>query len=205
MAWAAASVSRAQLATSPIAFANLDAITVSFVAPPDLGGTGTGSTDADATQWLKVEFHYGTTPNLKTNFLDEVEFRVWIEGLDLLATDAPVKGEGVAVGLTGTVTYINVPANKDIYGSFYVHPSTLSRYTSTRGTSDFEKKFDVHIEAYVGGVLMDAIDKNKGEVAGWHLKLRPIPNLVYRQNQCPFMISDSSRYPAIKMMSSSGQ
>jgi len=191
-----------QAKNSPIAFANLEAIKTSFVATPFTTAPeySRPSPSSDNSKWLKVEFHFGTTLALTTKYLDAVEFKVWIEGLDLLAPDAPVKGKGVAVALTGSVTYVNVPADKDIYGVFYVHPSTLGRYSSERGYTDFDRKFNVHLEAYVGGVLMDAIDKTKDpQGANWYQALKVVPNLVYRQDQCPFMLSEPDRYPAIKL------
>jgi hypothetical protein len=197
---------------SPVAFANQDAITTTFVTSPNLSGMSAVATSGNATssdtppdpsdvtnQWLKVEFHYGTTAALKTKYLDSVEFKVWIEGRDLLATNAPVPGKGIAVALTGSVTYINVPAGSDIYGVFYVHPSTLGRYSGEHGVTDFDRKFDVHMEAYVGGTLMDKIDKNKEQDPNWFQPLVPITGLVYRQDQSPFIIVDPDRYPAIKL------
>ncbi len=71
---------------------------------------------------------------MKTPFLDSVEFKIWIEGIDLQSKLAPVPGKGVAVALTGDVTYVNIPAGKDIYGCFYVHPDTLVRYSDDRVT-----------------------------------------------------------------------
>jgi cytolysin (calcineurin-like family phosphatase) len=89
---------------------------------------------------------------------------------------------------------------KNFYGVFYVHPSTLARYSSGRGYADFDQKFNIHIEAYVGGVLMDAIDKKKDPMGtDWYKSLRAIPSLVYRQDQCPFIMTDPDRYPAIKL------
>src|ERR1700722_11047577 len=138
-----------QAPNSPVAFVNEEAITTSFVPAPSVGGGSEGGGSRDNSQWLKVEFHYGTTAALTTNYLDEVQFKVWIEGLDALAPNASQPGgKGLAVALTGSVTYINVPAGKDIYGSFYVHPSTLGRYSSDRGYEDFDRKFDIHLEAY---------------------------------------------------------
>lgn len=193
-----------QAANSPIAFVNREAITTTFVSAPFLGTNGNQSASRGAN-WLQVEFHYGTTAALTTPFLDEVEFKVWIEGLDLQATDAPVKGQGVAVGLTGSVTYVNVPAGKDIYGVFYVHPNTLARYSSTRGYEDFDQKFNIHIEAYIGGAKMDYFDKKKENDPNWFQQLRVVPNLVYRQDQCPFLIYSPDRYPAIKLPAATGQ
>ena len=109
-------------------------------------------------------------------------------------------GKGVAVALTGSVTYVNVPAGKDLYGVFYVHPNTLGRYSGDRGYEDFDRKYNIHIEANVGGVLMDAIDKKKDPSGPtWFQPLIPIANLVYRQDQTPFIIADPDRYPAIKL------
>jgi hypothetical protein len=189
-----------QVPNSPVAFANEEAITTSFVPAPSVGGGSEGGGAHDNSLWLKVEFHYGTTAAVTTNYLDEVQFKVWIEGLDTLAPNPSQQGgKGVAVALTGSVTYINVPVGKDIYGSFYVHPSTLGRYSSDRGYEDFDRKFDIHVEAYIGGALMDKIDKNKEQDPNWFQALKPIPNLVYRQDQCAFMVADPARYPAIKL------
>ena len=188
-----------QAKDSPVAFVNEDAITTSFVTAPNVGGTS-GTAATGNNQWLKVEFHYGTTAMLTANYLDAVEFKVWIEGLDLLAKNAPIPGKGVAVALTGSVTYVNVPAGKDLYGVFYVHPSTLGRYSDERGYENFDRKYDIHIEAYVGGTLMDEINKNKEQdPLNWFKPLTVVPNLVYRQDQTPFIVSDPDRYPAIKL------
>ena len=193
-----------QAKDSPVAFVNQEAITTSFVQAPNLAGTS-GASAGGNTQWLKVEFHYGTTAALTTPFLDSIQFKVWIEGLDLQAKNAPVPGKGASVALTGDVTYINVPAGKDLYGVFYVHPNTLVRYSDDRGYEQFERKYDVHVEAYVGGALMDAIDKNKEQDPNWFKPLTPVANLVYRQNQTPFIIADPDRYPAIKLPADTAQ
>jgi hypothetical protein len=188
---------------SPIAFANEDAITTSFVTAPNLNTDTNGSPPGEPGQWLKVEFHYGTTPVVTSAYpyVDSAEFKVWIEGLDQFAPNpSQPSGKGVAVALTGSVTYLNIPMGKDIYGVFYVHPSVLARYSSDRGYEDFDRKFDIHIEAYVGGVLVDEINKNKeDDPLKWFQPLKPIPNLVYRQDQCSFLISNPDRYPMIKL------
>jgi hypothetical protein len=198
LALIAAPAAYGQAANSPVAFVNQEAITTSFVPTPSVGSaTATGS--GENNQWLKVEFHYGTTDKLTTKFLDSIEFKVWIEGLDPLAKNS--QGTlGVGVALTGSVTYINVPAGKDIYGVFYVHPSTLARYSGDRGYEDYDRKFDVHLQALVGGAVMDEINKNKEQdPLGWYKPLTVVTGLVYRQDQCPFMLADPDKYPAIKL------
>jgi hypothetical protein len=195
-----------QAKDSPVAFVNQEPITTLFISTPTVGGIGGMSGVGANNNWLKVEFHFITTAALKTPYLDAVEFKVWIEGLDLSAKNAPIPGKGAAVALTGSVNYVNVPAGKDIYGVFYVHPATLGRYSGDRGYEDFDRKFNIHVEAYVGGALMDAIDKKK-DPAGpdWYKALTVVPNLVYRQDQCPFMMYDPDRYPAIKLPAAAAQ
>jgi hypothetical protein len=177
-----------------------EAITTTFVDPPMLAGNSGSGGDS---KWLKIEFRYSITPT-KGDYLDSVEFKVWVEGRDLLAPNAP-GDEGIAVGLTGSVTYINlsVAKSKDGYGVFYIHPSTLARYSSKGGYTDFERKFNVHIQALVDGKDIDDADKNKEDDPAWFQKLTAVSGLVYRQDQSPFLLSDLGRYPAIKLPASS--
>ena len=195
-----------QAANAPINFANQEPITTTLVSAPNLGSVGGGGGSGDSGNWLKVEFHYNTTDVVTKDypFVDDVQFKVWIEGLDQYAPNPNAAGgKGVAVALTGTVDYINVGVNKDLYGVFYVHPSVLARYGTDRGAEDFTRKFNVHIEAYVNGTLVDSVDKTKEQDLTWYRALKAIPGLVYRQDQCPFLISDTSHYPMIKPQTSS--
>jgi hypothetical protein len=188
----------AQVANSPVVFVSREAIITTFVAAPSLGtGDVTPPAPGNASQWLKVEFHYGVTP-VKGDFQDSAEFKIWIEGRDLIDPQGK-PGEGIAVGLTGSVTYINIPKGKDVYGVFYVHPSTIARYSGPRGNEDFTRKFNVHVEAYVDGAKVDYFDKNKEQDPNWFQQLKAVPNLVSRQDQCAFLISSPDRYPMIKL------
>lgn len=184
-----------QAADSPLVFSNTDAITTTFVQPVTIGSSS--SSGSDDNKWLKVEFRYGVTPKTG-DYLDSAEFRIWIEGRDLLDPQATSK-DGIAIGLTGTVTYVNIPKGKDVYGVFYVHPNTLARYSTTTGSSDFERKFNIHIEAYIGGAKVDFFDRNKEQDLQWYTQLKPVAGFVYRQDQSPFLLTDVSHYPAIKL------
>jgi hypothetical protein len=187
----------AQVPNSPIVFAQ-SAITTSFVPVPVVGGGGSVGANADTDQqWLKVEIHFSVAPAIG-KFQDAAEFRIWIEGRDLFAPEAPNK-EGIAVALTGTVTYVNLPAGRDAYGVFFVPPDTLARYSTGRGPSDFDRTFNVHVEAYIAGTKVDYFDKNKENDANWYQQLKPLSGFVYRQDQTPFIVIDSNRYPPIKM------
>ncbi len=190
----------AQVPNSPIVFAQ-SAITTSFVTPSNLGGSGGEGSDQ---QWLKVEFHYSVAPPTPLKFVDSVEFRIWIEGRDLYAPEATTK-EGIAVGLTGTVTYVNLAETRDAYGVFFVPPATVARFSSARGSSDFDRAFNVHVEAYVGGTKVDYFDKNKETDANWYQQLKALAGFVYCQNQSPFISVDADRYPPVKLPPASAQ
>ena len=186
----------------PVLFDNRDGIATSFVIAPVIA-TASSATSYNGntnTQWLKVELHYGvTTKPDQPNFLPSVTFKVWIEGLDLFDPQGK-PGVGIAVALTGSVTYVNVPAGKDNYGVFYVHPNTLSRYSTTAGYTDFNRKFNIHAEAEVNGQLSDYYNKNKeADPLNWFKPLKVVDGLVYRQNQCAFIVDSPDRYPAIKL------
>jgi hypothetical protein len=180
----------AQVPNSPIVFAP-DGITTTFVPAPTLGNSG-GASEA---QWLKVEIHFAAIPPAPAKFVDAAEFRIWIEGRDFASKLAPV----IAVGLTGSVTYVNIPAGKDVYGVFYVAPDTLARYSTDHGPSDFDHTFDIHVEAYVGGTKVDYFNKNKETDLDWYSKLTPVAGEVYAQNQTPFIVYDQDKYPPLKV------
>jgi hypothetical protein len=185
-----------------IQFVNEEAITTSFTQAPAVGSTSGGAA-ADTTNWLKVELHFGVNPEHadKYPWVDSMQLKIWIEGRDLYAQNAPPGGQGVAVCLTGSVTYINLQQARDAYGVFYVHPNVLARYCGAGTYEDFDRKFNIHVEAYVGGKLVDYFDKRK-DVDKWWTQPVQVPNLVCRQDQSPFLMADTVRYPMIKLPSS---
>jgi hypothetical protein len=189
-----------------IHFYNEEAVTTTFVQAPAVGSTS-GPASTDVTNWLKVEFHYSVNPEdpQKYPWVDAVQFKVWIEGRDLYAANAPAGSQnGVAVCLTGSVTYVNLHQAKDAYGVFYVDPSVLARYCGNGNYEDFDRKFDVHVEADIGGKEIDWINKNHETDDSWYTKPTPVPNLVMRMNQSPFSRADVSHYPMIKLPTESG-
>jgi hypothetical protein len=181
-----------------IQFNDTDGITVTFVPAPSLASTS-GGPATDSGQWMKVEFHYSVNPD-KIPFVDSAEFKVWIEGRDLYAANAPGK-QGVAVGLTGSVTYVNIPKGRDAYAVVYLHPSALARYNAGNGQDDFDRKFNIHVDALVGGTRVDYFDKRKNDPGGaeWYKALTPVTGMVFVQNQSPFIASDVPRYPQMKL------
>jgi hypothetical protein len=180
---------------SPIVFQTPDAITTSLVDAPSVGRSESGG--GQNPQWLKIEFRYTVAPKDPLPFLDSVEFHIFVEGRDLYDPEAKT-AEGVAVALTGTVTYVNLTATRDGYGVFYIHPSALARYSTKEGSSDFDRKFNIHLEAYVDGKKVDNIDKKKEQDLDWFKPLKAITGMVYRQDQCIFMDNDPMKCPQIK-------
>jgi hypothetical protein len=193
-----------QVKNSPIIFANEGGVTSGLVNPP-IATDSDGGSPGELAQWLKVEFHYSVNPQ-KTPFLDAVTFKIWIEGRDLYAANAP-GNQGVAVALTGTVDYVNLPKARDAFGVFYVHPSALARYSGPDGLADFDRKFNIHVEADVAGAPVDNIDKFKDPSGklDWFTQLVPVSGVVFRQNQSPFVAVNASRYPEMKLPTASGQ
>jgi hypothetical protein len=188
-----------------IEFANQEAITTTLVAATPVSSTGEPA-NANMINWLKVEFHYAVNPASPTKYpwVDSAQFKVWIEGRDLYATNPPPGSHEVAVCLTGSVTYLNLQQGADNYGVFYVHPSVLARYCGTGSPDDFDRKFNIHIEAYIGGKLVDYFNRNPKDVDKWWLAPVPISGMVMRQDQTPFLLADVARYP-LTQLPASGQ
>jgi len=186
-----------QAVDSPIKFANQNPITVTLVEPPSLGPSNTPR--GEAGLWLKIDFQYAVAPQGPTPFLDTVVFNIVVEGRDLYDSNAKT-AEGVAVGLTGTETYVNIGANREVHGVFYIHPSAMVRFATKSGPRDFTNRFNIHIDALVNGKLADYANlKNDPQGLDWYKALRMTSGYVYRQDQCCFIVNDPSFYPELKL------
>jgi len=182
----------------PVLFNDQDGVSVSFVTAPSLS-TSAQATPISGTQWLKVELHYSVTTKPKDPpFLSSVTFNVWIEGRDLYDPQGQA-GQGIAVVLTGTATYVNVPSGKDNYAALYVSPNALTRYSTDTGITDFDRKFNIHAEATINGQLSDWYDRKKEDNPNWYKLPRVVDGLVYRANQCSFIVDSPDRYPTLSL------
>jgi hypothetical protein len=193
----------AQQSSRVIQFFNQESVTVTLLPAPVVGSTSGGSS-TEGTNWLKVEWHYGVNPPdpKKNPWIDSVQFKVYVEARDLYNAGVPAGSQnGVAVLLTGAVTYLNLTTARDAYGVVYIHPSTLVRYCGSGSPEDFDRKFNVKVEAYVGGKLVDYQSKNTNDKGGpdWNKAITiAVPNFVLRQDQTPFLMADTIRYPMLK-------
>lgn len=198
----AVSWGQGEVSNAVISFDKTEKIKPKFVDTPVYGAGGVKGNGAQSDKkWMEVEFKYTCKPpelqdlNSKRGvYLDEAQFKIYIEGI---IPDEPNGNEGDAILLVGQATYVNIPAGKDNYGVFYVHPNTVDRYG---GQSNFDRSgMNIRVEAYVNGQLVDVIQKKEEEDDGWIYKLRRINHQVYSKGESPFSLMDIGRYPAEKM------
>lgn len=159
----------------------------------DKMGTNRGSSPTATGKWILVEFSYEVKPDPekeKSTHLDEVQFKVSVEGSD---------GEGrksdKTVILSGEVTYMAVPVGKG-FGSMYIPADVAAIYHIDRYMSNY----NVNVQAFVGGQLVDSKDKKSGEADNWFARpdFKNIPGMLLNKQQSPFVVNDTDRYPTIK-------
>lgn len=148
--------------------------------------------------WMIIDFGYNVATPDKAPFLDEAEFRVYVEVLS--KSDPRKKKFDSSVVLTGSVTYVNLPVGEG-RGSLYIPSQTIQRYGGREEMERANPKLNVHVEAFASRRQVDAMSMNeeKGQQQYWFQKLPNIPGQIYRQNQCPFIASDTILYPPIKI------
>lgn len=149
--------------------------------------------------WMIVDFSYNINVPEGVDFLEEAEFRVYVE----VPTKADPRDDKFkeSVVLTGDVTYVNLPMGEN-RGSLYIPPQTIQRYG---GRKVMERRknppLNIHVEAFANRRQVDSksMNEEKGQQALWFQKLPNIDGQIYRQNQCPFIASDTILYPPIKI------
>lgn len=169
-----------------------DKVEAEFGQPPNVGAKGLPRARSPKN-WMIVNFNYESFPYEGQDFLDEITFKVYIEGAE--KEDAKDR-DGVTVVLTGEVTYINIPAGKDINGVFFVNADAVERYDIERKTNTF----NIRVEAMEKGKLADFVEKNRREDSeDWFTAYGKKEGLVLNQNQSPWVSSSVSAFPQIKM------
>lgn len=173
-------------AQDPVVF--IDKVETEMITPEKLGAPRSGSSGRPA-KWVLVEFSYTVTPENRGEYLEEVQFKANIEG------DAATKDDRKQqpVILTGEVTYMQVPAGKG-FGSLYISPDVATRYHIEQNLS----KFNVNVQAYVGGQMVDTKDKRKENDPNWFAPYKSISGLVMNKTQSVFILNDTDRYPTVK-------
>jgi len=195
------SLSPAQAQRGPQRDITINEIEPYFTMAPNLPAPGSKARKVNTRgeeDWMVVYFTYEVTPIDGADYLDEGEFRVYVE--------VPTKRDPRSdkfddrVVLTGTVTYVNLPTGENA-GSLYIPPQTLQRYGGRREMERSKPKCNIHVEAFANRRQVDAksMNEEKGEQRFWFQKLPNVDGQIYRQNQSPFIATDSIMFPPIKI------
>ncbi|GAB4249967.1 MAG: hypothetical protein OHK005_16900 [Candidatus Methylacidiphilales bacterium] len=144
--------------------------------------------------WWQVWVKFSATPRPEDpnpGFVDEVTIKVYVDGVE-----DPEK-EGYVV-LTSEVTFINVPAGREHFATFYLYPTAANRYGGP-GARGFRQS-NVFAEALVGGqpVSKRMMKEIKGDDPEWYKKGRQINNLLIPFFESPWWPFEAGTYNQFK-------
>ncbi|MDE1171142.1 MAG: hypothetical protein PW734_08050 [Verrucomicrobium sp.] len=148
-------------------------------------------------KWLQVNFDF-TARNEKP-FIDTLQFRVYVE---VAEPSGPDDQEGSPALLVGETTFINVPNERDLHGSFFIHPYTIRRFGGENAFSNFKAKRNIRVEALIDGQQISFHDEHDDD-ANWVSSLRKISGMVLPRDQSPWALVNIDRYPPVKTRSAS--
>lgn len=172
----------------------MEKVEMDWIKPEKLGSSRGASPTARDNKWILVEFAYTISPDPsakeKVNFLDEVTFKVSVEGREGEGDERTAK---TAI-LTGEVTYMAVPIGKG-YGALYISPDVAAYYRIDK----YMSKFNVNVQALIGGQVVDFKDKRKDD-ENWYTRAdyKIVPGMLLNKQQSVFILNDTDRYPTIK-------
>lgn len=167
----------------------IDKIEFETMSPEKMGKSHGGGGASRDNKWTVVDISYTVYPDPnskeKVSFLEGASFKVNVEGRDGEASDAQI------TILTGEVAYLMLPMGKG-FASFYIPPEVVTRYRVGQ--------FNVNVQALLGGQVIDSKDKKREKEENWFARsdYKILPGLVLTQNQSPFILNDTDRYPVIK-------
>jgi hypothetical protein len=151
--------------------------------------------------WLKIDAKFSIEhPNRpKVALTQEVKFKFSVAALDALNRDEEVT-------LTGDITFLNVPDDKEHYVTMYLAPSSQVRYGGEKDGKGFfrpgaARDFNVHVEAEVEGKLAAEKDLEDGFQSGWHRVGKQVPDVLVPFFESPWGPSESLRYNVYKSRS----
>ncbi len=186
--------SPAQEAPAQVTITKIDYSTVSTpgyavqATPPPL------PPESDVGKWLRVDFTFEVKADRPGKFLNELQFKVYIEVDDLAV---PTDREGTPAVLTGETTFVNLPDKRDQHGVFFVHPYTVKRFGGETAFNYKDKK-NIHVEAYVDGQLVASKDAHDDD-ANWFGPLKKINGMVIPREASPWALVDIDQYPPVKL------
>ncbi len=164
-------------------------ITPELITTPDVNFSGgpTGKAKGKGRNFLAVETAFSWQPReAKPAYLDEITVNYYIL---LNNKGADPENPQAETLLTGSVTHVTIPQEKDLKSVIYVSPRTL------------EKQFNGKLPATIGNIVRDAgvTITRGGEVVAqgswksdirnktpWWSALTPTSGLLLNKNQAPF-------------------
>lgn len=180
----------------------IEKVETDWVKAEKLGIPRGANSQRDQQKWLLVEITFTAYPDpkqdkpgkqAKLNFLDEVQFKVIVEGRE--EDGSPTNTNPVL--LTGDVTYMMVPTapqGAKNFASFYIPSDVAARYHLDK----YITQFDVNAQALVGGQVADSKNKKSDDKADWYAGYPTVDGKIFNKNQSPFILNDTDRYPTIK-------
>lgn len=165
----------AQVAVGP-GSVKLGKVQPEVVKTPEFSLTSGPTKRSKLGDWLEVEVAYETKPE----DIDELTFKFTILVEKKL--------------LTGEVTYVNIPKNREHFGVVYVAPRTLEKLTGGKPLTGTSIE-NVWVEVSRQGQILD---KPQSFRPGAVPNLPQIANLVLNKDETPFAPLYYDRYEAIK-------
>lgn len=129
-------------------------------------------------RWLEVEVEFAATPA----WTDELTMKYFI----LLNGKL----------LTGEVTHVNVPADRELRSVMYVAPRTLARFAGNRPLT-LSTVQNVAVQLLQGGAVKSEASLERA-APRWYAATPPINGLVLNKNETPFAPLYWDRYEQIK-------
>jgi hypothetical protein len=171
------------------------------VAPPSDASREKSRNSVLSDQWLKldVKFSVDHTNRPKVLITDEIKFKFSVAALDALNRDEEVT-------LTGEISLVNVPDDKEHFVAMYLPPSSMVRYGGEKSGKNFfhpgaTRDFNVHVEAEVAGKLAAEKDLVNGFQSGWHRLGKQVADVLIPFYESPWGPSERLRYNSYKSRS----
>ncbi|PTY01744.1 hypothetical protein DB346_11150 [Verrucomicrobia bacterium LW23] len=194
------SVAFAQGYVDEISFPTASRITLTDLDAPrnDIPGHGGSSRGPNAEKWFMIEWSFDVTPQQDKKFVDEVTFRVSVEGREFLDLQ---DRDGDPVVLTGEVSYMLLQAGREQYGCMFIPPQVVAKFGGEAALK--RSTTNVTVEAVINGRPVGGLSKNPAtrgaDPTEWMKGLKVIPKFIFTKDKSPWISAGSSRYPLQKL------
>jgi len=201
-----------------LSFGKVQDLEIELVGVPDSVGSGgkpapTGAdTKASAEgRWLRIDVPFSTTKKITP----EVKFKFFMEGYEVLESEAGGKETEKFVVLTGEVAYRDVPKGSKHYAGMFLPPASTLRFAGLKPNGEMDwssRKMNLRVEAFEQGSPVEEFfdlqaDKEKGPSGrggkkdpDWNkaADAQEVPGILLPVTETPFWPKDYKRYPQLK-------